>query len=162
MGTRLQAQESGRRGAFFRALHSIRTRYSLLTAAFLLLILGAFYIGGRIVLIHLVRDAEDQVKGIGVDIRTLAYRNADKIRAAAAEKVPAYGAASREGKAPAIESLLGGSPCVTLAARFRADGSFAEGAVLVPEGSEALSATDFSSSSFDCTTHMNQWVLRFA
>ena len=48
--------------------HSIRTRYSLATAFFLLTILGLFYVGGRIVLVHLVKDAETQVREIGTDI----------------------------------------------------------------------------------------------
>ena len=133
-----------RQSAFSRAINSIRTRYSLMTAAFLLLILGLFYIGGRIVLIHLVRDAENQVKDIGTDIRSLAYRNADRIRATAASKVPAYAAAAREGSAPPIESLLGGSPSVSFAARFHADGSFAEGAVLGHGGCEALAEEDMA------------------
>ena len=60
--------------------HSIRTRYSLATAFFLLTILGLFYVGGRIVLVHLVKDAETQVREIGTDINRLAIRNAEKVK----------------------------------------------------------------------------------
>ena len=42
-------KEAGRQSAFSRMVHSIRTRYSLATAFFLLLCLGIFYVGGRIV-----------------------------------------------------------------------------------------------------------------
>ncbi len=125
-------------------MHSIRTRYSLMTAAFLLLILGLFYIGGRVVLIHLVRDAENQIKDISSDIRTLTCHNAENVRTCAAERIPAYATASRAGKNPGIESLLGGTPAVTLAARFSADGTFVEGAALGKDGTEVLSADDFS------------------
>ena len=59
--------------------HSLRTRYSLATGFFLLSILAAFYIGGRIVLVHLVKDAEQQVREIGTDINRIAIRNAEKI-----------------------------------------------------------------------------------
>ena len=66
--------------AFSRAVHSIRTRYSLATASFILLILLIFYVGGRIVIIHLMREAEQQVEEIGYDISRLAYRQADAVR----------------------------------------------------------------------------------
>ena len=52
-----------------QALSSIRTRYALMTAFFLLLVLSMFYIGGRIVLIHYICDTEQRLKGLGVDIR---------------------------------------------------------------------------------------------
>ena len=68
-----------RQSAFSRAMHSIRTRYSLATAAFLLTILGMFYIGGRIVLVHFVRDAENQVQGIGLNIGRIVNRDADRV-----------------------------------------------------------------------------------
>ena len=67
-------------GAFARIRHSIRAQYSLATAFFLLMVLGVFYVGGRIVLVHLVREAEQQVKDIGFDISRLAYRNAEQVK----------------------------------------------------------------------------------
>lgn len=74
--------EFEKQSAISRAWNSIRTRYSLATAFLLLLALGVFYIGGRIVLVHLIRDTEQQVKEIGSDISRIAYRNADKVRKA--------------------------------------------------------------------------------
>ena len=71
---------SGGPGAFARMRHSIRAQYSLATAFFLLTVLGVFYVGGRIVLVHLVREAEQQVKDIGFDISRLAYRNAEQVK----------------------------------------------------------------------------------
>ena len=67
-------------GTFARARHSIRAQYSLATALFLMMVLGLFYAGGRIVLVHLVREAEQQVKDIGLDISRLAYRNAEQVK----------------------------------------------------------------------------------
>ena len=69
-----------KKGVLHKVRHSIRTRYSLATAFFLLMILGLFYVGGRIVLVHLVKDAEKQVQAIGSDINRLAIRNAEKIK----------------------------------------------------------------------------------
>ena len=69
-----------RQGAFSRAMHSIRSRYSLSTAVFLLFLLALFYAGGRVVLVHLVRDAENQVKEIGSDLSRLVYKDAEQAR----------------------------------------------------------------------------------
>ena len=41
---------------------SVRTRYALATAFFLLILLAMSYVGGRIVLVHYSRDAEQQVQ----------------------------------------------------------------------------------------------------
>ena len=78
MADRADGESAG--GAFTRMRHSIRAQYSLATALFLLLVLGLFYVGGRIVLVHLVREAEQQVRGIGLDISRLAYRNAEAVK----------------------------------------------------------------------------------
>ena len=51
-----------------KSLLSVRTRYALMTAFFLLLAMSLFYAGGRIVLIHYIRDTEQQVKQMGVMI----------------------------------------------------------------------------------------------
>lgn len=88
------------RTVFFRALHSIRTQYSLATAFFLLLILGIFYIGGRIVLVHLMRDAEQQVKEIGADISRLAYRNAQSVKQMNFSRIVPVARSLAEGRSP--------------------------------------------------------------
>ena len=65
----MDSRETKKIGRLRQALNSIRTRYALMTAFFLLLVLSMFYIGGRIVLIHYICDTEQQLKGLGVDIR---------------------------------------------------------------------------------------------
>ena len=117
-----------RQGPISWALHSIRTRYSLATAFFLLLALALFYIGGRIVLVHLVHDAERQVKEIGVDVSRLAYRRADAVRQAAAD---AFAAADGGRLDPAKCVETGG---FSLAAEFAADGKFAGGSLRGADG----------------------------
>ena len=64
------------------ALQSIRTRYALMTAFFLLLAMATFYVGGRIVLIHYIRDTEQQVRDMGVDIKEFPRRTASVAKAA--------------------------------------------------------------------------------
>jgi len=65
------------------ALNSVRTRYALMTAFFLLLALGLFYVGGRVVLVHFISDTERQVKDVGQGVSRLVYRQADGVRAVA-------------------------------------------------------------------------------
>ncbi len=53
---------------------SIRTRFSLATALFLFFILVVFYVGARIVLVHMMRDAEARVETILTDASSLVIR----------------------------------------------------------------------------------------
>ncbi len=54
-----------------KLFQSIRTRFSLATAFFLLFILLVFYVGMRIVLVHMMRDAESRVETILTDASSL-------------------------------------------------------------------------------------------
>ncbi len=66
--------------AFYRTIHSIRTRYGVVTAVFLLLFLLAFYIGGRFVLANLVHDTAAQVREVGVRVTSQIQRQSDRVR----------------------------------------------------------------------------------
>ena len=119
----------GSEGAFVRVRHSIRAQYSLATALFLMMVLGLFYVGGRIVLVHLVREAEQQVKEIGMDISRLAYRNAERVKLRNLSSSGAVVEALAKGTAP--ESLLasGEFSDLSLVAVYSPDGKFLAGAV---------------------------------
>ncbi len=121
-------------GSAFRALHSIRTQYSLATAVFLLLVLGVFYIGGRIVLVHLVREAEEQVRQIGSDISRLAYRNADRVRRHNVEIVLPVARALADGKSPVELLGEGRNADVSMVLDFDSGGSFVAGAARGEDG----------------------------
>lgn len=125
-----------KKGVLRKVRHSIRTRYSLATGFFLLVILGLFYVGGRIVLVHLVKDAETQVRKIGADINRLADRNAGMIR----RYVESL--SDEEVNRP-INQLLGlyGKVDVELALRLGPDG-FVEGCVAGGNAGEALRKSD--------------------
>ena len=129
--------------------HSIRTRYSLATAFFLLTILGLFYIGGRIVLVHLVKDAETQVREIGTDINRLAIRNAEKVKQYMETLSP-------EQTTLPINTYLGlfDGNHVALALRLDANGHFVEGFVAEGHSGAALRAKDVAS----YKKHFPLWV----
>ncbi len=126
-----------KKGVLRKVRHSIRTRYSLATAFFLLMILGLFYVGGRIVLVHLVKDAETQVKKIGTDINRLADRNAGMIRRYVESLSADY-------VGRPINTMLGlyGKVDVELALRLGTDGRFVEGCVAGGHAGEQLKSAD--------------------
>jgi len=136
------SEEPEKQGAVSRILHSIRTRCSIATAAFLILVLVVFYVGGRIVLVHLMRDAEEQVRDIGLDISRIAYRNAEKARhsterhAAAAVEMLSAGSAPEE----LFDKFF--SSGLALVSVFEADGTFVCGAIRCAEGDKLLEAED--------------------
>ena len=147
------APRKSRWGLFSRTRRSIRTQYSLATAFFLLVILAAFYIGGRIVLVRLVRETEDQVKAVGSSVSQLAYRNADRMKVAQAGRVgPIASAFAQEGD-PEGRSGLAVSimenpdavgPEVSLVVGYAPDGTFLSAAQRCDGGVRRLESGDFS------------------
>ena len=126
-----------KKGVLHKVRHSIRTRYSLATAFFLLAILGLFYVGGRIVLVHLVKDAETQVREIGTDINRLAVRNAEKVKRYMETFSP-------EQTTLPINTYIGlfDGNHVALAMRLDANGRFVEGFMAHGHAGVALRAKD--------------------
>ena len=110
-------------GRIGQAILSVRTRYALMTAFFLLLAMAMFYACGRIVLLHFIRDAEQQMKNVGRSISALAYRQAEQVQAAAVRTMNMRAAASAD-----VRALLTdfGQP-FSLVVEFGADGRFKRG-----------------------------------
>ena len=129
--------------------HSLRTRYSLATGFFLLLILAAFYIGGRIVLVHLVKDAEQQVREVGTDINRIAVRNAKKIKSHVENLVP-------EVRTGELDSFLGthSDISVSLAMRLSAEGTFEDGRLSRDGHIESVSLGDIAG----YASHFQTWA----
>ena len=67
------------RDAFSRPVSSLRTRYSLITAVFLLIGLGFCYMGGRIVLSNLVQDVALEFRQIGSRLSSVVIRHDEKV-----------------------------------------------------------------------------------
>lgn len=130
--------------AFSRAVHSIRTRYSLATASFILLSLLIFYVGGRIVIIHLMREAEQQVEEIGYDISRLAYRQADAVRRESEKEVGRLVSQVEAGAKPdeVLRGEQGGAASLLIS--FSAGGTFSCGAVRAAGGVVPVSEADIA------------------
>ncbi len=150
----MHCEEAERQGAFSRICHSIRTRYSIATAAFLLAVLVVFYVGGRIVLVHLMRDAEEQVRDIGLDISRIAYRNAEKARRSTERHATAAVEMLSTGTAP--EALFDKffNTGLALVSVFKEDGTFVCGAIRSAEGDLLLDSQDLE----PYTERIAEWV----
>lgn len=55
------------------SLRSIRTKFGLVTASILLTLLFVFYLGGRFILVHMIRQAEREIQGLSSDIKSVIY-----------------------------------------------------------------------------------------
>lgn len=53
------------------SLHSIRCRYSLLTGLMLLSLLLSVYLGGRYILVQMIRQTEENIRVVGNDIKRM-------------------------------------------------------------------------------------------
>lgn len=139
-----EVSEASSQGVFSRVLNSIRTQYSIATALFLLAVLAVFYIGSRIVLVHLVRDAERQVKDVGLDISRLAYRNADGMKAANSIRVEPLGRKIASGSTAAETLAEDVARGVSLLVGYSADGEFLSAAQRANGEIHQLLEGDFS------------------
>ena len=148
------SKDSDRKNAFLRAVYSIRTRYSLATAVFLLLGLSIFYIGGRIVLVHLMREAEEQVKEIGYDISHLAYRQADTVKKAIERNIADMARDAAAGTTPEALLAVAGRENVSLVLDFDEDGAFSTGVLRRAGEIVSLGAADIAA----YTVRIADWV----
>ena len=136
-------EERGKGVGISGALHSIRTQYSLATAFFLLLILGLFYIGGRIVLVHMVREAETQVREVGQDISRLAYRNAGQVQTSNLKRVVPMARGLADGRLPVDLLDEDATADVSMLVNYSSDGEFLSGAVRAADDGEAREIAGF-------------------
>ncbi len=133
--------------SFSRAIHSIRTRNAIVTGVFLFLFLGAFYVGGRIVLANLVRDTAAQVRDAGLCVSSRLQRQTDGLRASVSAALAKPGAATASPR-----EFLSDDALFSFVARFTPDGAFVDGAVVAPRHRgtvlapvpAALKAADFA------------------
>lgn len=139
-----QYEELSSQSTVKRALHSIRTRYSLATAFLILLCLAVFYIGGRIVLVHMMREAERQVEEIGYDMSRLAYSHADMV--VKENRKSAGEIALLVAKGEDVSTVLSRPEFarISLILAFSGSGKFASGAARGADGVLAVSSAELA------------------
>ena len=131
-----------------RGFSSIRTRYAVVTAFFLFLFLGVFYVGGRWMLSNLVYDTASQVRDAGRCVAVRIQRQTDGVRSSVSAAMAAPGA----DRASPREFLAADGTAFSFVARFSVAGDFVDGAIVAPRhrgaalapAPAALSADDFA------------------
>ena len=144
--------KTDRKRMFERGLYSIRTRYALVTAFFLFLFLGVFYVGGRWMLANLVYDTASQVRDAGMCVTSRIQHQTDDVRQAVAEAMKKPGALTASPR----ELLSMDGLAFSFIARFSKAGDFVDGAIVEPRHRgavlapvpAALTAGDFADYAF--------------
>ena len=116
---------------------SVRTKFGLLTGCMLLGLLAAFYIGGRFILVHMLRQAEKNIQVIGSDIKNMVYGELVSVQRAThrmSENLPSsIEDVSEEFLRAQISRAAADTP-VTLVLALNTEGYFAKGLYLTPGG----------------------------
>jgi len=119
------------------SLRSIRTKFGLVTAGILMGLLLVFYLGGRFILVHMIREAEKDIQLIGNDIKGVVHSELRSLQQVAVRAADAFSLTGGEVTHEFLEKQLGpfseesGTP-VNLVIALAADGRFLKGCFLAP------------------------------
>jgi sensor domain CHASE-containing protein len=116
-------------------LRSIRTKFGVVTACILLGLLLVFYLGGRFILVHMIREAEKTIQVVGSDIKVIVYNEISNLQHAAAKVADEMSRAGGEVTHEFLQTQLGpfsGRTPINLVAALGPDGSFGKGCFLLP------------------------------
>ena len=122
---------------------SIRTKFALVTGAILLILLFVFYLGGRFILVHMIREAQKEIEGIGSDIKTAVYGEISQLQQATLKAAEELARAGDKPSRDYLQNLLvpySGQMPINLAVGLSADGGFMGGFFSTP--GSALQAVD--------------------
>ena len=117
-------------------LRSIRTKFGLVTACILLGLLFAFYLGGRFILVGMIRETEKDIQVIGNDIKSVVYDELGTLQRASATAADTLSRSSGEATHAFLQAQLGSftnDTPVNLAITLGADGSFKKGCCRVSD-----------------------------
>jgi signal transduction histidine kinase/CheY-like chemotaxis protein len=107
----------------------------LVTAAILLVLLLVFYLGGRYILVHMIRQAEREIQTAGSDIRTVICGELQQLLQTAAQTADAWGAQGGTFSDERLQHVLApfaGRAPVHLACELAPDGALRRGYYLAP------------------------------
>lgn len=117
------------------AVRSIRTQFGLVTGCTLLGLLLAFYLGGRYILVQMIREAEHNIQTVGNDIKNIVYGEMTHLQDLAFETAAQI--AKNGGELPPgfLQGRLHGADTslpVNLSLIVTADGTFENGYASIP------------------------------
>jgi len=123
--------------AIVRDLRSIRTKFSLVTGSILLILLLVFYLGGRFILVHMLRNAEKSIQMIGSEVENVVYAEAGNLRKRVDSLADAFAAAGESDAETLLQCQVtpqNGDALAHFAALLNTDGSFRKGFFRLPDG----------------------------
>lgn len=124
---------------------SIRTKFGLVTGGILLGLLFVFYLGGRYILVHMIREAEKEIQVIGSDIKSVVYTELSQLQQTAFQAAQGLSQLGTPLTQESLQNLLvpfAGRTPINMAALFSANGQFQSGCFLMPGSPlEAISAS---------------------
>ena len=139
------------RDSISRPVGSLRTRYSLATAGFILFGLAFCYVGGRFVLSDLLRDAGEEFRRIGNDLSLVVLRHDEGLALELSAFIDSVRAQVEEGHLGLADVVAKedfrtseGPVRVSLAVRFAADGSMREGVCRSAGGDVVVSGDELA------------------
>ncbi|MEI7900662.1 MAG: ATP-binding protein [bacterium] len=128
-------------------MRSIRTKFGLVTACILLGLLFVFYLGGRFILVHMIREAEKSIQSVGNDIQSIIYSELNALQTTSTQAAAALTdkLADESSRTRARNDIIydffqaqlgsfSGKTLIHLALTLRPDGTFEKGySFLVPD-----------------------------
>ena len=117
-------------------LRSIRTQFGLVTACTLLGLLAAFYMGGRYILVKMIRQAEQDIQTIGTDIKNIVYGELSHLQQVVNTTATTFSLSNGEITHDFLQAQLKAysktATSVHLAIALTPDGTFKDGCSLFP------------------------------
>ena len=142
--------------------NSIRTKFGLVSAIILLGLLLVFYLGGRYILVHMIREAEKEIQTVGTEIKTMIcgelQRLQQRAEEAADELARAGGEVSTDFLQGQLEPFLNRTP-VHLAAFLTPEGVFTKGCWTLPGRPLAAVEADQMAPYFSAQSPLTQSLL---
>jgi len=117
------------------ALRSIRTKFGLVTACMLLVLLSSFYLGGRYILVQMIRQAEQDIRTISADIKDIVFDKLKHLQKAADRSADMLSRSEGELSNDMLQTHLGafsGDIPINLAIVLTENGMFKKGCSLFP------------------------------
>ncbi len=117
-------------------LRSIRTKFGVVTACILLGLLLVFYLGGRFILVRMIRETEKDIQVVGNDVKSVVYEEIGTLQRMTSQTADTLSLSGGEPTCAFLQAQLdssAGNAPIHLALALSSDGTFKQGCCRVPD-----------------------------